>query len=166
MPDLPAILQPCQCVSKKRLDSAAQSPKLCSAVTITGCGLTVRLLGVSSLNLGCGQAAAHFFARGDPLGGGGRIEFAVRADQCIGLDVGQCRNLAVDRREIGPGRIEQLPEIVDDEIGLLELVDAVAGKHYAPQIETNPVWPGVLETINRLPGGGQDTRAIDAQALS
>jgi hypothetical protein len=62
MPDLTAIVQLGQGVSKKRLDFMVQRPKLCSAVTITGCGVTVRLLGVSSLNLGCGQTAAHFFA--------------------------------------------------------------------------------------------------------
>ena len=52
--DLPAILQTCQGVSKKRLDFAVRRPKLCSAVTITDCGVAVRLLGVSSLNLGRG----------------------------------------------------------------------------------------------------------------
>ena len=62
MPDLNAIPQRGQGVSKKSLDFAVGCPKLCSAVTITGCGVTVRLLGVSSLNLGRGQSAAHFFA--------------------------------------------------------------------------------------------------------
>ena len=63
MADLTAIVQLGQGVSKKRLDFMVQRPKLCSAVTITGCGVTVRLLGVSSLNLGCGQTAAPFFCR-------------------------------------------------------------------------------------------------------
>src|SRR5271166_1434472 len=147
MSDLPVILQPCQGVWKKRLDFAAQLPKLCSAVTITGCDVTVRLLGVSSLNLGCGQSAAHFFACFEP-GGSRRVEFSVASNQGIGPDVGQPRNLAIDRRKIGPGRIEQLLEVVYDEIGLLEVVDAVAGAHHPPQVETNPVRPGIIETID------------------
>src|SRR6267154_5379798 len=165
MPDLPAIPQPCQGVSKKRLDFTVGCPKLCSAVTITGCGFTVRLLGVSSLNLGRAQFAAHFFAYAQPTRRS-VIEFAVGTDQCIWRDVGLCRNFAVDRREVGPGRIEQLLEIVDHEIGLLEIIDAVAGPHHPPQVETDPVWSGVIETIDRLPGGRKDARAIDAQAFS
>src|SRR5580704_4133396 len=165
MPDLPAIPQPCQGFSKKRLDFTVRCPKLCSAVTITGCGFTVRLLGVSSLNLGRAQSAAHFFACAQPTRRS-LIEFAVGTDQCIGLEVGLCRYFAVDRREVGPGRIEQLLEIVDHEIGLLEIVDAVPGPHYPPQVETDPVWPGGLETIDRLPGGREDARAIDAQPFS
>src|SRR6202040_927948 len=104
MPDLPAIPQPCQGVSKKRLDFTVRRPKLCSAVTITGCDFTVRLLGVSSLNLGRAQFAAHFFAYVRPTPRS-PIEFAIGADQCIGLDIRLCRNFAVDWREIGPGRI-------------------------------------------------------------
>src|SRR5882757_2007366 len=145
MPDLPAIPQPCQGVSKKRLDFTVRRPRLCSAVTITDCGFTVRLLGVSSLNLGRAQSAAHFFAYAQPTRRS-VIKFAVGTDQCVWLDVGLYRNLAVDRREVGPGRIEQLLEIVDHEIGLLKIVDAVAGPHQPPQVETDPVWPGVLET--------------------
>src|SRR5437764_480127 len=165
MPDLTGIPQPCQRVSKKRLDFTVRRPKLCSAVTITDCGFTVRLLGVSSLNLGRAQSAAHFFAYAQRTRRS-VIEFAVGTDPCIGLDVGLCRNFAVDRREVGPSRIEQLLEIVDHEIGLLEIVDAVAGPHHPPQVETNSVWPRVFETIDRLPGGRKDARAIDAQAFS
>src|ERR1700757_2089318 len=104
MPDLTAIPQPCQGVSKKRLDFTVRSPKLCSAVTITGCDFTVRLLGVSSLNLGRVQSAAHFFAWAQRIPRS-LIEFAVGVDHCIGLDVGLRRNFAVDRREVGPRRI-------------------------------------------------------------
>src|ERR1700758_4344194 len=105
MPDLTAIPQPCQGVSKKRLDFTVRSPKLCSAVAITGCGFAVRLLGVSSLNLGRGQSAAHFFASVQPTRRS-LIEFAIGADQSIGLDLQLRGNFVVNRREIGPGRIE------------------------------------------------------------
>src|SRR5438105_14438699 len=97
---------------EKRLDFTAGRPKLCSAVTITGCGFTVRLLGVSSLNLGRAQSAAHFFAYAQPTRRS-VIKFAVGTDQCIWLDVRLYRNLAVDRREVGPGRIAQLLELGD-----------------------------------------------------
>src|SRR5271168_4889200 len=98
MPDLAAIPQPGQGVLQKRLDFTVRRPKLCSAVTITGCGSTVRLLGVSSLNLGCGKSAAHFFAC-DERRRRSLIELAIGADQRIGLDLGLRRNFAVDRRE-------------------------------------------------------------------
>src|SRR5437764_15427426 len=136
---------------EKRLDFTAGRPKLCSAVTITLCDFTVRLLGVSSLNLGRAQSAAHFFAYGQRIPRS-PIEFAIGADQCIGLDVGQCGNFAVDRLEIGPGRIKQLLEIVDHKIGLLEVVDAITGPHHPPQVETDTDYPGVPNTTDSSPG--------------
>ena len=67
-----------QRVSKKQLDIPMKRTKLCSAVTITGCGHTVRLLGVSSLNLGRADVWPNFFAYlqtgiHDPDRGGYRV---------------------------------------------------------------------------------------------
>src|SRR6266404_981799 len=124
---------------EKKLDFSARRTKLCGAVTIAGCDPTVRLLGVSSLNLGRGNPAAHFFAPAL------KVKFAVLIDQHVGLDIGQCGDVAVDRREIGACRVEQLPEIVDNEIGLLEGVDAVTRAHDPSQLETDPIWPWVFE---------------------
>src|SRR5712691_13301990 len=68
-------------------------------------GSTVRLLGVSSLNSGRAHARPFFFAP---------RTFA--RQHGIGGNLRQAGDLAVDRREIGAGRGEQLGEIVDHEI--------------------------------------------------
>ena len=65
------------------------------------------------------NSAAHFFVWSC------RSVLAVVCGQRIRLQVGQGSDLAVDRREIRPSRVEQLLEIVDHEIGLLKIVDAV-----------------------------------------
>src|SRR5262245_59294199 len=132
MSDLVTNLEHCQSVSKKHLDIPAKCIKLCSAVTITGCGLAVRLLGVSSLNLGRADVRPNFLRR--PLIGWASI-FAILIELGGGLESGQSSDLTVDRRKIGPGRVEQLLEIVDDEVELLEIVDSVARPHDPAQIE-------------------------------
>src|SRR5512133_2785341 len=93
-----------------------------------------------------------------PRAGG---NFVIRFEERIGLDIGQRRYLAIDRRKIWPGRLEQLLEIFNDEIGLLEGVDAIAGPHDPPEIKKKPARSGFFETVDRLPGGGQDAGAVD-----
>src|SRR6476660_8213184 len=90
------------------------------------CGSTVRLLGVSSLNSGRAQVRPFFFAQ-TPVGAG-RL---ARQDPVRRI-FRQPRDLAIDRREIGPRRREQLLEIVDEEVGLLIAVDVVLRPHDAP----------------------------------
>src|SRR5437870_1806469 len=112
-------------------------------------GSAVRLLGVSSLNSGRAHARPFFFAPG-PLSG----QHSVRGN------LGQTRNLAVDRREIRARRGKQLGEIVDHEVGLLITVDVVARPHQPAQIKVQPMRVWVLEAIDRCASRGEDPRAV------
>src|SRR5438034_5489544 len=53
-------------------------------------------------------------------------------------NVGQPAQRRIVGREIGRRRLEQLLEAVDDEIGLLEAVDAVLRAHDPHQVEADP----------------------------
>src|ERR1700716_1387496 len=96
------------------VDSSGPFLKLCGAVwIILSSGSAVRLLGVSSLNSGRAHARPFFFVR--PT----RRVAAVFRQYGLGRDVRQHRDLVVvDRRKIGTRRGEQLPEIVNNEVGL------------------------------------------------
>ncbi len=71
----------------------------------------------------------------------------------------------VERGEVRLGRRHQLLEAVDDEIGLLEGVDAVAGAHDPLQVEANPVRRPRFQRVQRFALGRDDAGAVDAQAL-
>src|SRR5438067_12000383 len=104
------------------VDSSGPFPKLCGAVwIILSSGSAVRLLGVSSLNSGRAHARPFFLRARIPRAT--RSVSAVFRQYGLGRDVRQHRDLVVDRRKIGTGRVEQLPEIVNYEGGLLVAVD-------------------------------------------
>src|SRR5438270_8106721 len=146
------------------VDSSGPFPRLCGAVwIILSSGSAVRLLGVSSLNSARALARPFFFARSNPWAT--RSVSAVFRQYGLGRDVRQHRDLVVDRRKIGTGRGEQLPEIVNNEVGLLIAVDVVLRPHDAPQIEAQPVRVRVLQAIGRFAGGGEDSRAVDPQSV-
>src|SRR5215467_13340334 len=116
-------------------------PYIVQCGTITGCGVAVRLLGVSSLNLGRRQTRPTFLPRLrrgtktlSPLMKTERRRAIgdILVEKRIRLDIRQRRDLAVNRREIRSGRVEQLLEIVDHEIALLEIIDPVPGTHHPP----------------------------------
>ena len=114
---------------------------MCGAVTITGCGPAVRLLGVSSLNLGRTEMCGPIF-----LDQGNKLAVLIKM---VGrVEIGQDSNLPVDRRKIGACRVEQLLEIVDHEIELLKIVDTITGSHDPAQIEPEPAGSRVFETVD------------------
>src|SRR5262249_56272979 len=60
----------------------------------------------------------------------------------------------------------QLVDAADHEIGLLEIVDAVARAHHARELEADAVGRAVLEREHALGVRGGDARAVDAHALA
>src|SRR5690606_12930976 len=69
----------------------------------------------------------------------------------------------IDRGEIRPGRVHQLREAVDYEVGLLVAVDPVAGAHDPLQVEADPVGRVAVERIHRLARRRDDAGAVDPQ---
>ena len=59
--------------------------------------------------------------------------------------------VVIDRAEIGiDGGLEKIIEAVDDEIGFLEGVDAIARAHHPLHIETDAVWRRRFKRVDRL----------------
>src|SRR5208282_348645 len=73
--------------------------------------------------------------------------------------------LAVERAEILVGFPEQFVERGNDEIGFLEIVDAVFRAHDALQIEADAVRRWALHRIDRLRAGRDDAGPVNAQAF-
>src|SRR5690606_4648498 len=63
-------------------------------------------------------------------------------------------------------RLHQLLVAVDDKVGLLEGVDAVAGAHDPLQVEADAVGRGAFQAVDGLALGADDAAAVDAQAAS
>jgi hypothetical protein len=64
-----------------------------------------------------------------------------------------------------PEQVEQILEAVDDEIARLEIVDVIAGAHYAFEIEGEVMGGRVVHHIFRLAEGRDDACAVDTDAL-
>src|SRR5690606_12616628 len=60
------------------------------------------------------------------------------------------RQPRVDRREVRTRGFHQLLETVDDEVGLLVAVDAVAGAHDALEVEADAVGRRAFQRMQRL----------------
>ena len=72
----------------------------------------------------------------------------------------------VHRREVALGHLEQLVQRWNDEIDLLEVVDAIGRAHHPLQVEGDAVGRAALQAEHRLRPRGDDAGAIDAQPLS
>src|SRR5687768_8464662 len=70
------------------------------------------------------------------------LEYPVLRLHLAGREGGLVRQRGVDRGEVRRGGLHQLFEAVDDEVGLLEGVDAVAGAHDPRQVEADAVGRG------------------------
>src|SRR3546814_19116289 len=77
--------------------------------------------------------------------------------------VGQGGKAGIERCEIRPRRIEQFVEAADDEIALLESIDAVFRAHQAAQVEADAVRRIALKAEDALGLRRQDAAAVDAQ---
>src|SRR5690606_13584499 len=73
---------------------------------------------------------------------------------------GQAR---LERGEVGARGLHQLLEAVDDEVGLLVVVDAVARAHDPLEVEADAVGRRRLQAVHRLAAGRDDAAAVDAQ---
>jgi hypothetical protein len=82
---------------------------------ITGCGYAVRLLGVSSLNLGRADVWPNFFVCLN-------AKHTILIEAGIGFKIGQSGDLIVDRHEIRLGRVERTGAASGD--GLIERPNA------------------------------------------
>src|SRR5713101_4840891 len=69
-----------------------------------------------------------------PAFAGAAMDHAVALQHGAGGNLRHLPQLLVIGREIGPRRLEQLLETFDDEIALLESINAIAGVHDAQQI--------------------------------
>src|SRR5690554_4033457 len=126
-------------------------------------------LGPGRRGYGCDQSVRS--GRGSDVAVGGPAFAGAAVVDDVGLEHGAggdrvlLRQARVDRGEVGFGRGHQLLEAVDDEIGLLVGVDAVARAHDALEVEADPVGRGRLQRMHGLAAGGHDAAAVDAQAI-
>src|SRR5690606_22870716 len=92
-------------------------------------------------------------------------------DQLVGIQhvAGRDRRLPgearVDRREVRLGRGHQLLEAVDDEVGLLVGIDAVARAHDPLEVEADAVGRIALQAVDGLALARDDAAAVDAQPV-
>jgi hypothetical protein len=94
-----------------------------------------------------------------------RLSTAIRRQHDAGFEVGLTLHLVVDRTEVDVRKAEQLLEAVDDEIGLLEVVDAVARAHHPFELKVEPVRRRVVEREDGLGRRRRDAGAVDPQAV-
>src|SRR5690606_16037712 len=90
------------------------------------------------------------------------LEDAVIVEHGAGRDRRQVRQARVERGEVRARGLDQLFEAVDDEIGLLEGVDAVARAHDPRQVEADAVGRGAFQRMERLALRRDDAAAVDA----
>ena len=90
------------------------------------------------------------------------VEEVVLREEVAGIKVRLAFQRPPERHEAV--EVEGRPGLgaVEDEVGLLEVVDAVARAHDAGQIEADPVGRGALQREHRLGGRGGDAGADDA----
>src|ERR1044071_230223 len=100
------------------------------------------------------------------VGAAAALEHAVLRQDLAGPELRLAANCGVDRREIDARELEQLVDAADHEIGLLEVVDAVARAHHPGELEADAVRRAILEREHALGVRRCDARAVDAHALA
>src|SRR4051812_21829836 len=101
------------------------------------------------------------------VGAAAALENAIlRRQDLAGLELRLAAHRGVDRCEIDVRELEQLVDAPDHEIGLLEVVDAVACAHHAGELEADAVGRTIVERENALGVGGGNARAVDAHAVA
>ena len=93
------------------------------------------------------------------------MEHGVGIEHAAGRDRRLFGQPRVDRGEVRAGGVHQLFVAVDDEIGLLVAVDAVAGAHDPLQVETDAVRRRAFQAVDAFALGADDAGAVDAQAV-
>ncbi len=86
-------------------------------------------------------------------------------DNFVRLDIGSRTHPLIERTEVLVAVAEQLLEAVDNEIGLLEIIDDVSGPHDAFEVEAEPVGRRIFEREHGFGRGRHDAGAEDAQTL-
>src|SRR5262249_7761622 len=84
------------------------------------------------------------------VGAAAALEDAVLRQDLARLELRLAANGGVDRREIDARELEQRVDATDHEIGLLEVVDAVARAHHTRELEADAVGRAVLEREHAL----------------
>src|SRR6185503_14910142 len=109
--------------------------------------------------------SVNCIARPCMVGAAAALEHAVPRQDFAGLELGLPADRSVDRREIDMRKLEQLVDAPDHEVGLLEIVDAVARAHHASELEADAVGRRIVEREHALGVGRGDARAVDAHTL-
>ena len=91
------------------------------------------------------------------------VAVLINGDILLRLDSWATAHIVIDRIKIAVAGIQKRLKIVDDEIGLLEVVDNVFRAHDPLQVEGDPVRRGVLQCENCFLRRGQDTRTENTQ---
>src|SRR6476646_5610982 len=100
------------------------------------------------------------------VGAAAALEDAVLRQDLAGLELRLAAHRGVDRCEIDARELEQLVDAPDHEVGLLEVVNAVARAHHAGELEADAVGRRVVEREHALGVGGGNARAVDAHAVA
>src|SRR5688572_12707814 len=87
----------------------------------------------------------------------------VVGEHVAGIELRQVAHALVERREVDAGQIEQCVEAVDDEVRLLEVVDAITRSHDAHEVEPDAVRRIVLQREAGLAVRRHDAGTVDAQ---